>query len=139
MKLCAITLAGIMTWGLTLALAHRSMSQQPSPRLPLTFALECDGGDCPLLKGTPQTAGMRSGYVRLKRGESVGWHSTGQHEEALVILQGKGRAQIEGQPDIPIHARTLAYIPPDTRHDVTNSDDEILEYVWVVAAAADGR
>jgi len=82
---------------------------------------------------------MRSGFVRLKKGESVGWHSTGHHEEALVILQGKGSAQIEGRPDFPLRARMLAYIPPDTRHNVTNLDDETLEYVWVVAATADSR
>jgi len=79
---------------------------------------------------------MRSGHVRLKRGESVGWHSTGQHEEALVILQGRGRAQIEGGTNIPIHARILAYIPPNTKHNVTNADDEVPEYVWIVAPAS---
>ena len=82
---------------------------------------------------------MRSGYVRLKKGESVGWHSTGHHEEALVILQGKGSAQIDGRPGLPLRARMLAYIPPDTRHNVTNLADETLEYVWVAAATGDGH
>jgi mannose-6-phosphate isomerase-like protein (cupin superfamily) len=102
-------------------------------RAPLTFALDCAGGDCPLLKGMPQTSGMRGGAVRLKPGQSVGWHSTGQNEEALTILKGSGAANIQGQADVPIHEQMLVYIPPNTRHNVTNTGREVLEYVWVVA------
>jgi quercetin dioxygenase-like cupin family protein len=101
-----------------------------------TFTLSCPGGDCPLLKGAPQTSGMRGGSVKLKPGESVGWHSTGQNEEALVILKGKGSATIEGQPDVRLEEKMLAYIPPGTRHNVTNTGTDILEYVWIVAPAA---
>lgn len=100
---------------------------------PLTFSLSCTGGDCPLLKGEPQTSGMRGGAVRLQPGESVGWHSTGQNEEALTILQGSGAAKLEGRADVPFGARMLVYIPPGTRHNVTNTGNEVLEYVWVVA------
>ena len=135
MKLCAITLAGIMTWGLTLALPYRALSQQPSPKAPLTFALECPGGDCPLLQGAPQTAGMRSGFVRLKTGETVGWHTTGKNEESLVILRGSGEARIEGHAAQPFTAPALVYIPPATRHNVANTGGELLEYVYVVAPA----
>jgi mannose-6-phosphate isomerase-like protein (cupin superfamily) len=104
-------------------------------REPITFALDCAGGDCPLLKGAPQTSGMRAGSVKLKPGESVGWHSTSGNEEALVILHGSGVANIEGHNDVALHERMLAYIPPATRHNVTNTGTEILEYVWVVAPA----
>ena len=38
---------------------------------PKTFPLNCVGGDCPLLTGRPQTAGMRGGSVKLKPGDSV--------------------------------------------------------------------
>jgi len=106
---------------------------------PLTFALDCPGGDCPLLKGTPQTSGMRGGSVKLKPGESVGWHSTGNNEEALVILHGKGAANIEGQADVPLHEKMLVYIPPATKHNVTNTGAEIMEYVWVVAPVSPTR
>jgi len=102
-------------------------------RGPLTFPLDCPGGDCALLKGAPQTGGMRGGSVKLKLGESVGWHSTNDNEEALTILHGDGVAKIEGQPDVPLHEKMLAYIPSATRHNVTNTGNEPLEYVWVVA------
>jgi mannose-6-phosphate isomerase-like protein (cupin superfamily) len=110
--------------------------EQAAKRQPLTFLIDCRGGDCPLLKGAPQTSGMRGGSARLKPGESVGWHSTGQNEEALTILRGSGAANIEGHPDVPLHANMVAYIPPATRHNVTNTGNEVLEYVWIVAPVA---
>jgi quercetin dioxygenase-like cupin family protein len=108
------------------------IAQAPSPQL-LTLPLECASGDCPLLQGAPQTAGLRSGSVRLQPGETVGWHTTGQHEEALIILRGRGEARIEGQPGRPFTAPKLVYIPPATRHNIANTGDELLEYVYVVA------
>jgi mannose-6-phosphate isomerase-like protein (cupin superfamily) len=99
------------------------------------MSLTCAGGDCPLLKGLPQTAGMRSGYVRLKPGETVGWHTTGKNEESLVILSGRGEARVEGQAARVFAAPALVYIPPTTRHNVANTGSEVLEYVYVVAPA----
>ena len=103
---------------------------------PLTLPIECAKGDCPLLTGAPQTSGMRSGYVRLKPGETVGWHTTGPNEESLVILRGEGVALMDGQAKLALAASTLAYIPPATRHNVSNTGKEMLEYVYVVAPAA---
>jgi mannose-6-phosphate isomerase-like protein (cupin superfamily) len=99
----------------------------------LVLAVECPGKDCTLLKGTPQTAGMRSGFVRLKPGESVGWHSTAQNEESLIVLHGVGDALIEGQAGRSFAAPQFLYIPPATRHNVENTGREVLEYVYVVA------
>jgi len=121
--------------GALFLLAFPAASQEPA-RQPLTLPLECAGGDCALLHGAPQTAGMRSGYVRLKPGESVGWHSTNQNEESLVILHGQGEAQIEGRAGLRVAAPMLVYIPPATRHNVKNDSSELLEYVYVVAPAA---
>lgn len=109
-------------------------SQGPKPQ-PLTAPLDCPGAGCSLLRGTPQTAGMRSGFVRLKPGETVGWHTTGKNEESLVVLHGSGEARIEGQPPRPFAAPAFVYIPPMTRHDVANTGSQILEYVYVVAPA----
>jgi mannose-6-phosphate isomerase-like protein (cupin superfamily) len=118
-----------------LVLSSAAFSQAPT-RQPLTLALECGGSDCLLLRGEPQSAGMRSGFVRLRPGESVGWHTTGEHEEALVILRGRGEAKVQGRAAMPIAADMLAYIPPVTRHNVKNTGSEALEYVYVVAPVA---
>ena len=72
---------------------------QPTKPQPLVIQLGPENASRDLLTGVPQTAGVRSGFVRLQPGETVGWHTTGQHEETLVILRGKGAALIEGQPN----------------------------------------
>jgi mannose-6-phosphate isomerase-like protein (cupin superfamily) len=119
-----------------LIIALALLASPAPPRQPLTLALQCPSGDCPLLQGAPQTAGMRSGFVRLKPGESVGWHSTGSNEESLVILHGEGAALVEGQPKRSFAAPHFLYIPPATRHNVENTGREVLEYVYVVAPVA---
>jgi mannose-6-phosphate isomerase-like protein (cupin superfamily) len=131
MKRIMPTFLGSFTIVLTLALAPLP-SQEPKPQA-LTLSLLCAQGDCPLLHGTPQTAGMRSGFVRLKPGETVGWHTTGSNEESLVILHGRGEARLEGEPARPFAAPAFAYIPPSTRHNVVNTGEGPLEYVYVVA------
>ncbi len=121
--------------GLCLGIGLLPVSSQTAKPQPLTLALQCAGGDCPLLEGAPQTAGMRSGYVRLKPGETVGWHTTGKNEESLVILRGRGEARLEGQPAHAFSAPALIYIPPAMKHNVANTGNEILDYVYVVAPA----
>lgn len=79
---------------------------------------------------------MRSGFVRLKAGQSVGWHTTGHNEESLVILHGAGKALVEGKTSLDFTAPHAVYIPPETKHNVTNTGVEPLEYVYVVAPAA---
>jgi len=133
MKRIMPTIFGAILVMLTLALLPLP-SQGPKPQ-PLTVPLDCPGGDCPLLRGTPQTAGMRSGFVRLKPGETVGWHTTGKNEESLVVLHGRGEARIEGQPPRAFAAPALVYIPPATRHNVANTGESLLGYVYVVAPA----
>ena len=118
-----------------LMLAAAPIASQTAKPQPLTMPLVCPQGDCPLLKDAPQTTGMRSGFVRLKPGATVGWHTTGKNEEALVILHGQGTAMIEGQAGKPFVAPALVYIPPASRHNVENTGKELLEYVYVVAPA----
>lgn len=119
----------------TIFLAGFQLGAQMPKQQALTKTLECPQADCPLLRGVPETSGMRSGFVRLAPGQNIGWHTTGQNEEALVILHGKGAALIEGQPERAFTAPALAYIPPATRHNVQNTGTETLEYVYVVAPA----
>jgi len=130
-----IAIAILIGSSLLLSTALTPLSSQTSPPQPLTLPLECAERDCLLLGGAPQTAGMRSGFVRLSPGESVGWHTTGQNEEALVVIRGQGEAHIEGQSGIVFTAPKLVYIPPVTRHNVTNTGHDVLVYVYVVAPA----
>ncbi|HYK90793.1 MAG TPA: cupin domain-containing protein [Acidobacteriota bacterium] len=125
----------VITTSAALLFLVAPLSSQMSRPQPLTLPLECPKADCPLLQGAPQTTGMRSGFVRLKPGKTVGWHTTGQNEEALVILRGQGEVHIEGQMKLTFVAPRLLYIPPATRHNVENTGKGSLEYVYVVAPA----
>jgi len=127
--------ASLSSLAIGLFLATTPAPSQTVKPHPLAMPLACAESDCPLLKGAPQTAGMRSGFVRLKPNATVGWHTTGKNEEALVILHGHGEALIDGQEKQTFAAPALVYIPPATRHNVANTGKELLEYVYVVAPA----
>ena len=121
--------------GCALFCAAGVVAQQPRPE-PQTIPLVCAGRYCPLLKGPPQTAGMRSGFVRLAPGETVGRHTTGDHEGTLVILRGRGVALLDGGRKLSFTAPAAVYIPPSTFHNVLNAGKGPLEYIYVVAPAA---
>ncbi len=86
-----------------------------------------------LLKGQPQTHGMRSGKVCLQPGQSCGRHSTKTYEEILIFLSGTGKALIEGNKDMEVGHTKVVYIPPYTEHDVENTGSEPLVYIYCVA------
>lgn len=85
-----------------------------------------------LLGGSGDTSGMRSGCVELRPGDSVGRHSTGSKEEAIIIFQGKGEISCGEGALLAAEKDTLVYIPPNTEHDVKNTGEDILRYVYVV-------
>jgi mannose-6-phosphate isomerase-like protein (cupin superfamily) len=88
-----------------------------------------------ILEGTPQTFGMRSGRVYLEPGKACGQHSTKHHEELLVFLTGQGELQIGDAQAMPVRAGKVAYIPPETLHDVVNTGSAPLAYIYCVAPA----
>ncbi len=92
-----------------------------------------------LLTGRPQTCGMRAGRVRLAPGQSIGLHSTKGNEELLVFLSGSGVARIGEDTRLRVGAGQVAYIPPQSSHDIVNTGAEALVYVFCVAPAASGR
>ena len=94
-----------------LLLATASLSSQTATPQPLTVPLAGVQDSRPLLEGVPQTTGMRSGFVHLKPGETV------------------------GHANKPFIAPAFVYIPPATRHNVANTGTGPLEYVYVVAPA----
>ncbi|MBN2183143.1 MAG: cupin domain-containing protein [Sedimentisphaerales bacterium] len=87
-----------------------------------------------LLKGRPQTYGMRSGRVFLEKDKACGRHSTNAHEEILVFLSGRGQALIGDENSrYEVGEGKILYIPPHTFHDIMNSATEPLVYIYCVA------
>jgi quercetin dioxygenase-like cupin family protein len=85
------------------------------------------------LAGAPETKGMKSGYVVLQPGESVGAHSTGAKEEAIIILEGALQVFVDGNPVLTAEKDRVVYIPPETPHDMKNIGTGVARYVYVVS------
>jgi len=92
-----------------------------------------------LLSGPPATKGMRSGLVCLEPGQSCGRHSTNGNEEMLVFLEGTGHIFVGDHGCFEAAERQVAYIPPHTVHDVENTGDKPLVYIYCVAPSGRQR
>lgn len=79
----------------------------------------------------PKSYGLHSGRVYLKPGSDCGQHNTSEQEEMLVFLFGQGQAII-GEQTIPVGAGKIAYIPPQTIHNIINNSNEPLSYIFCV-------
>ena len=103
---------------------------------PLEKTLVVDLNDKPenqrLLSGRPQTRGMRSGRVYLATNEACGQHSTKDREEILVFLSGRGQLFIAEQDGFEVGQGKIAYIPPNTLHNVKNTGPVPLVYIYCV-------
>lgn len=104
------------------------------PRLkPRSIPIPAIGtGYLSLLGGPPESVSMRSGYVELLPGESVGLHSTEDYEEMIVPLSGSGQLTSPGLDPLPIMVNFILYNPPHTPHDVVNTGDVPLRYLYIV-------
>jgi mannose-6-phosphate isomerase-like protein (cupin superfamily) len=105
------------------------------PRAKVVALDKSDNGILPILTGPPETVTMESGYVVLEPGRSVGKHSTEQHEEILIVLEGQGEMLFRDGSELELKSRTALYCPPQTEHDVQNTGTGTLRYVYVVANA----
>ncbi|MDP6686098.1 MAG: cupin domain-containing protein [Candidatus Omnitrophota bacterium] len=85
-----------------------------------------------LLSKESGTKNIKAGHVILQPAESIGTHSTGEREEVLVVLKGKGKAAINKET-IDIESDNVLYIPPETQHDIKNTGPHILEYIFIVS------
>jgi mannose-6-phosphate isomerase-like protein (cupin superfamily) len=86
-----------------------------------------------ILEGPPEPTCLKSGYVNLDPGKSVGIHSTNGYEELIVPLEGEGELRVEGMESLMLHPGLVLYTPPQTAHDVFNTGNQPLKYIYIVA------
>ena len=108
------------------------MADLPKPKI---VKLESNSKYQRLFNKDSGTRGLKSGHVILKKGEEIGEHSTNGIEEALVILKGKGQLVINKKENLDFENHTVLYIPPDTVHNVKNTGNGILEYIFITSNA----
>ncbi len=107
---------------------------QDKPR-PKVVELDSRGKDyLQVLAGPPESVTMKSGLEVLAPNKSVGKHSTGQHEELLVVLEGQCEMSFKDGSKLDVKANHALYCPPETEHNVTNTGRSVLRYVYVVAS-----
>lgn len=116
---------------ISVSLLHATTKPQPK----IVVLDKSNSGILPILTGPPETVTMKSGFVVLAPGHSVGRHSTLNHEELLIVLEGQGEMLFHDGSTLPLQARTALYCPPATEHDVKNTGETMLRYVYVVADA----
>lgn len=126
-------LALVTAAGFALAMIAQETAKAPVPKV---TKLDAAGKDyLPLLQGPPETVTMHSGLVVLAPGKSVGKHSTKGNEEMIVVLEGRGEMRITGGKNLPFSAGEAIYCPPKTEHDMVNTGEATLRYVYIVARA----
>jgi len=108
-------------------------AQAQKPHANVVVLEDHKNGVLPILTGPPETVTMKSGYVVLDPGKSVGKHSTEGHEEILIVLEGQGEMLFHDGSKLGVKANTALYCPPHTEHDVKNTGTVPLRYVYVVA------
>lgn len=118
-----------------LVLSAITVCAQEKPRAKVVKLAPSGVHDMLLLAGPPETVTMKSGLVILPPGQNVGKHSTGVHEEMLVILEGKGEMMLADGTRLEVDQDHILYCPPRTEHDMTNTGTGVLRYVYIVASA----
>lgn len=104
----------------------------PSPQ-PRLILLPIAGEQHVELLGTLVSASLRSGYMELLPGESVGKHDSEENEELLIPLYGRGEFHSPGKDPLPIQSGCILYNPPHTLHEVINTGDEPLRYIYILS------
>ncbi len=75
---------------------------------------------------------MKSGRVFLSPGENVGEHVTEGREELIIVLKGEATVYENGR-EMRLGCGDILYIKEGVRHNVKNTTNGELEYIYVVA------
>ena len=86
-----------------------------------------------LLGDSRKSKGLRSGYVVLKPKESIGKHDTGPSEEVIFIISGSGLVCYSKKVSVKVKKNSFVYIPPQMPHNITNTGNDSLKYIYTVA------
>lgn len=80
-----------------------------------------------------ETKSLKAGVVILQKGEEIGEHITENKEEAIIVLSGQATVDVEGEDSQTVDVRQLVYIPPNKKHNVKNTSDNQLHYLYLVS------
>lgn len=80
----------------------------------------------------PVSRSLKGGRVSLAPGEEIGEHVTDDKEELLIILEGTATLKKAGHT-VMLKKGDAHFIPEGVTHNVINSSEDVLEYIYVVS------
>lgn len=86
-----------------------------------------------LLREGENSRVLHSGLVELAPSESVGEHNSEQYEEIIIPISGKGQIFSPNGDTLEVTPDNAIYCLPWTVHNVKNTGDTPLKYVYTVA------
>jgi mannose-6-phosphate isomerase-like protein (cupin superfamily) len=86
-----------------------------------------------LLGDSGKAKGLSCGLVTLKPQELIEEHKTVGKEEVLIILKGRATVYYGKNKTLHVPPNAFVFIPAETVHNVRNSGNKILQYVYVTS------
>ena len=80
---------------------------------------------------TSTNAAFESGTQTVAPSSFVRAHAHAEHEELILVYEGQGIADIEGEPH-PMQPGTTLYLAAQEKHKFTNTGDSPLRFFWVL-------
>ncbi|MEM7404259.1 MAG: cupin domain-containing protein [Pseudomonadota bacterium] len=74
---------------------------------------------------------FESGIQEVAPGSFVREHAHNEHEELILVIEGEGVADLEGEPH-RMQAGTTLYLHAEEKHKFTNTGDGPLRFFWVL-------
>ncbi len=87
----------------------------------------------PILEGETDSVGFYSGIVTIEPNKYGETHSTKIYEEIIVVFEGEGKIKINETGELNIKFGNVAYIPPNTKHQVFNIGTKNLKYIYIAS------
>ena len=87
----------------------------------------------------PKSVTMESGIVKKQPTQSGHFHSTGNYEEMLYVIDGSGEMKDKAGNKFPFKSGDIVYVGPNTENQVSNTGTTALKYIYIAAKAPDKK
>jgi mannose-6-phosphate isomerase-like protein (cupin superfamily) len=84
-----------------------------------------------IMNGEKDSTIFYSGVVTIFPSDSGHVHSTEIYEEMIVVLEGEGQVRITKQQNLDLKFGNIAFIPPNTEHQVFNTGIKNFKYIYI--------
>jgi len=84
-----------------------------------------------IFDGEKDSVVFYSGVVTVEPNTSGHMHSTEIYEEIIVVLEGEGQVRITKQKNLDLKFGNIAFIPPNTEHQVFNTGTKNFKYIYI--------